>query len=64
MPANNIPSQIRPRRQTKFWPLFLIVIITLILAGLIYLVSYNSQLQDEANSLYFWKHAANAQVSK
>ncbi len=48
----------------NFWPIFIIVIVSMIAGGVIYAFAYGNMQQDEINSITFWhpfathKHSA------
>ena len=47
--TNNLQS----KHLGKFWPIFILVAVSMVAGGIIYAVAFDNQIQDEINSAVF-----------
>ncbi|HVY68154.1 MAG TPA: hypothetical protein VHA30_04655 [Patescibacteria group bacterium] len=60
MPNNPVkPGESRQYR--TFWPAFIIVIVGLVAAGVVYYFAYGNMLQDDIDSDTFWTYLVHPQ---
>jgi len=52
MPNNQNKSN--PKHLGNFWPIFIVVIISMIAGGVIYAFALGNMQQDDINSISFW----------
>lgn len=52
----NQKSDVNAKFSKSFWPLAIVVIISMIAGGLIYSFAFNSMLNDDINSMSFTRH--------
>jgi hypothetical protein len=52
--ANNKQNKNNPKYLGNFWPIFIIIIVSMIAGGVIYAFAYANMQQDEIDSISFW----------
>ena len=64
--ANNNQNKNNLKHLGNFWPIFILVIVSMVAGGIIYAFAYGNMQQDEIDSISFWhtftteKHSASA----
>ena len=49
-------NQPNPQHSRAFWPIFIIIVVSLIAGGIIYFYANGNVQEDEVNSSTFWSH--------
>ena len=52
----NQKSEVSAKFSKSFWPLAIVVIVSMVAGGLIYSFAYNNMLTDDINSMFLIKH--------
>jgi len=47
-----------PKHLNSFWPLFIVVVVSMIAGGIIFAFAYGNVLQDDIDSAFFLPHVA------
>jgi hypothetical protein len=60
----DVQKNSQPKHLGSFWPIFIIIIVSMVAGAVIYAFAYGNMLQDEANSISFWpqKMVVNSQA--
>jgi cellobiose-specific phosphotransferase system component IIC len=58
----------QPKNNSKylsgFWPIFIIVVVSMVAGGIIYAFAYGNMQQDEIDSISFWHPLVTAKTSE
>lgn len=50
----NGQNGVNPKHLKGFWPIFILVIVSMVAGGIIFAFAYGNIQQDEINSINFW----------